>query len=69
MPTTKETCPSCGKPEGLPVVYGDYELLPDDVRSQMDRGEVLCGGDSISVDDDGRPMNMACLACTWEWRR
>jgi hypothetical protein len=31
------------------------------------RGEMVCGGDAISCDGNGCPMDMACLSCKWEW--
>ena len=68
MPTLKPTCPSCGKPEGVHVVYGDYDLLPESVRSQVDRSEMLCSGDAITIDEQGRSMDLACITCGAEWR-
>lgn len=50
MPTIKETCPSCGKPEGVSLVWGDLDLLDKSVQDIIRRGEKVCGGDAISID-------------------
>jgi hypothetical protein len=67
MSTIKFVCPSCGKPEGVPLVYGDAEYLAEEDRAQLDRNAVICVGDAITIDEHCRPMNMACLSCRHEW--
>lgn len=66
MSTIKNVCPSCGKPEGVPLVWGDLDLLDKPVQDQIGRGEVVCGGDAISFDEHGT-MNRECLACGAQW--
>jgi hypothetical protein len=60
-------CPSCGKSEGVPLVYGDYEYLNEGIRAKVERGEVVCGGDAIALDEGNHVLNRACLSCEWEW--
>jgi hypothetical protein len=67
MPPIKAICPSCGKPQGVPLVWGDLDLLGENVRAIIGRGEMVCGGDAITIDEHGHPMSMECLACGFQW--
>ena len=67
MPTIKEICASCGKSEGVPLVWGDPDLLDKSDQDMIGRGEMFCGGDAITIDEQNRPMNWACLACGVQW--
>ena len=48
-------------------MWGDEDLLGEQVRDMIGRGEMVCGGDAISIDEQCRPMNWACLSCGHEW--
>lgn len=60
-------CPSCGNPSTLPLVWGDLDLLSHEDQERIARGEAVCGGDAIVVDEQGRAYNMICSACDAEW--
>jgi hypothetical protein len=47
MLAIKSICPSCSKPEGVPLVYGEQKYLAEHVRAQVDRNAMVCGGDAI----------------------
>lgn len=68
MPTIKETCSSCGKPGGVPLVWGDLDRIDKSDQDMIGRGEMVCGGDAIVIDEQCRPLNMVCLACGAQWR-
>jgi hypothetical protein len=68
MPTMKEICSSCDTRTGVPLVWGDPDLLSNDIRGKIESREMVCGGDAITIDGYGRPMNTACLSCGAEWR-
>lgn len=67
MPAIKTTCPSCAKIQGVPLVWGDVDLLDEDLQEMIGRGGMVCGGDAISIDDAGRSSDQECLCCGTRW--
>jgi hypothetical protein len=56
---TPARCPRCGKPGGLPIVYG----MPG--ADTMEREDVVLGGCVVSGEDP----DTACKYCGHRWRR
>lgn len=67
MPAIKTICPSCGKPQGVRLVWGDEDLLDVHAQDIIGLGEMVCGGDAISIDDAGRSSDQECLCCGTRW--
>ena len=63
MPALKTICPSCGKRQAVPLVWGNQDLLDEHSRGKIARGEMVCGGDAITIDEQGRSMDRMCVAC------
>ena len=64
---TKTICPNCKERDDLPLVYGNLDLIDEEPRAMVLRGEMVCGGDAISILENGHIPNMTCLSCRWEW--
>ncbi|WP_420475755.1 hypothetical protein [Noviherbaspirillum sp. ST9] len=58
------TCPNCGEPAGVPLVWGD----PDEAtRAAVLRGEIVLAGCMIEPIGNAVP-DCACLKCAYRWR-
>jgi hypothetical protein len=64
MNPTNDTCPECGKPEGIPIIWGKP---PAEAADKIARGEVVCGGCDIWSAVCGTVMNRECQACGHQW--
>lgn len=64
MTQAHDTCPACGKPEGLQIVWGKPSAEDAD---KIARGEVICGGCDIWSVVCGTLMNRECQACGHQW--
>jgi hypothetical protein len=64
----EQTCPSCGQPEGVPLIWG----MPDEHAFKMlweasERGEVVIAGCAIECDENGVTPDHECLECGHRW--
>jgi hypothetical protein len=64
MISIHDMCPECGKPEGIPIIWGKP---PAEAADQIARGEVICGGCDIWSSVCGTVMNRECQACGHQW--
>jgi hypothetical protein len=48
-------------------VWGDQDLLDEHAQDMIERSEMVCGGDAISIDPAGQPMDRECLGCGTQW--
>jgi hypothetical protein len=61
---TKITCPACGSPEGVPLLWG----LPDArAWAAGERGELVIGGCDLPMGEGPLP-NLQCLKCHRQWQ-
>lgn len=67
VPAIKTTCPSCGEPQGVSLVWGEVDLLDEDIHELTGCGEMVFGGDAIAVNEHGYLMSTACLSCGAQW--
>jgi hypothetical protein len=63
----KSTCPLCRESEGIPLTWGEPNLLYDRMSALVLRGEIACGGDAISCTESGTLLNRECQACHEQW--
>ena len=67
MSICPKPCPLCKKSQGVPLIYGDLDLLDGQACSLILGGSAVGGGDAITIDNAGRTADMACLSCGAHW--
>ncbi len=65
MKTSQETCPECGKPDSIPLVWGKPR---SEDAEKIARRELACGGCDIWSALDGIVMNHQCTVCGHRWK-
>jgi hypothetical protein len=57
---SKESCPACGKQEGLPLVWGEAD---EERKAAAQRGEIILAGFVVWREF----LDFECQACGYQW--